>query len=239
MLVIASILDLKNREVPDKIWWIFGSAGALLTIFELFFNDNSSVSSSAIEFQNRVAYLVHLFIGLSIISAIGYITYKVGFFGGADPKALAAIAVNLPVYNAGFQFHGLPVLSVFTNAIIISITATLYNICRNTISVAKKIPIFEGVEESKFRKALAFTVGYRTESCGKFAFAMEESDNLGKKKFRFNPLSYDAFAEEDRAAKKVWVTNALPFIVYISAGFLLTITVGDIMSLAMKMVFSH
>ena len=239
MLAIASFLDLKNREVPDKIWLIFGGAGALLTIFELFFSSNGGSSSDALEFQSKVAYLVHLSIGLSIISAIGYVTYKVGFFGGADPKALAAIAVILPVYNASFQVHGFPVLSVFTNAIVVSITATLYNVCRNTILMAKKVPIFEGVEESKFRKALAFTVGYQTQSCGRFAFAMEELDNNGKKKFRFNPLSYNEFAEEDRGAKKVWVTNALPFIVYISAGFLLTVTVGDIMSRAMKLMFVH
>lgn len=236
MLTIASILDLKKREVPDKVWLIFGGAGALLTIFELFLDSNRSNNANTVDYQNSIAYLIHLSIGLSIAAAIGYITYKVGFFGGADSKALVAVAIILPVYNASFQAHSFPVLSIFSNAIIVSVTATLYNIFRNSISVARKVPIFEGVEESGFRKALAFTVGYHTESYGKFAFVMEESDHLGRKKFRFNPLSYDDFVEKGMESKKVWITHALPFIVYMGAGFILTISFGDLLTFLMKLI---
>lgn len=236
MLAIASILDIKRREVPDKVWLIFGGLGTLLTIFELFIDGNPNSNSTGLDYQNRTVYFVHLSIGVAIMSAIGYITYKAGFFGGADSKALVAISVVLPVFNANFQVHSFPALSIFSNAIIVSITAMLYNVLRNTISVAKRIPIFEGVEETGFRKALAFTVGYQAKSCGKFMFAMEEADHLGRRRFRFNPLSYDDFAEQGREAKKIWVTHALPFIVYIGAGFAITILFGDLMSFIMKLI---
>lgn len=225
MLAIASILDIKNREIPDKVWLIFGAAGAILTIFELLLDDNSNNDN-----EGKVAYAIHYFIGIAIISTIGYLTYRAGLFGGADPKALVTVAIILPVYNSGFQMHSFPALSIFSNAVITSMVAMVYNIIRNSISVAKKIPIFEGIEESRMRKALAFAAGFPTQSSGKYVFAMEEADDSGRRKFRFNPASYNDFAEQDKKSK-IWVTQALPFIVYISAGFLITTTVGDLMAL--------
>lgn len=236
MLAIASILDIKKREIPDKVWLIFGGAGILLTIFELFLDGKSISSANPNYYQDRIAYVIHFSIGVAIMSAIGYVTYRAGFFGGADSKALVAMAVILPVYNASFQLHSFPALSIFSNAIIVSMTAMLYNVFRNTISVAKKVPIFEGVDETGFRKALAFAVGFQAKSCGKFMFAMEEPDQSGRRKFRFNPLSYDDFVEQNSEMKKVWVTHALPFIVYIGAGFIITISFGDLMSFVMKLI---
>lgn len=239
MLAIASILDIKKREVPDKVWLTFGGAGILLTILELFVDGNPGNNTTSSDYQNRIAYFVHFSVGLAIMSAIGYVTYRAGFFGGADSKALVTISIILPVYNANFQLHSFPALSIFSNAIFVSITAMLYNVLRNTISVAKRVPIFEGVEETGFRKALAFTVGYQAKSCGKFMFAMEEADDLGRRRFRFNPLNYDDFAEQGRETKKIWVTHALPFIVYIGAGFMITILFGDLMSFIMKLIISQ
>lgn len=236
MLAIASILDIKKREVPDKVWLIFGAAGILFTFFELFLDGKPTDNSASSDYQGKISYLIHFSIGAAIMSVIGYVTYRAGFFGGADSKALVTIAVILPVYNASSQIHSFPALSIFSNAIIVSITAMLYNVFRNTISVAKRVPIFEGVEETGFRKALAFAVGYQAKSCGKFMFAMEEADHLGRRKFRFNPLAYDDFAEQGREAKKVWVTHALPFIVYVGAGFAITILFGDLMSFIMKLI---
>ena len=228
MLAVASILDIKTREIPDKVWLIFGAAGATITISELLSGEISNDVNGGIRL-----YAIHYGIGMAIISTIGYLTYRAGLFGGADSKALITLALILPTYNLGFQLHSFPALSIFSNAIIISMVAMAYNVIRNSFSIARRIPIFEGIEETRMRKALAFTVGFPAQSYGKYVFAMEETNNHGQRKFRFNPASYDDFAEQNKK-EKIWVTQALPFIVYISTGFLVTATLGDLMALFAK-----
>jgi preflagellin peptidase FlaK len=235
MLAIASILDIRSREIPDKVWLIFGGLGAMLTALELL---DTSASS-------RTAFSIHYVIGISLVSSIGYATYKAGLFGGADPKALAAIAIILPTYSAGgFAFHDFAAISTFSNALVASTTAMLYNVVRNSLSVAKGIPIFEGMsEEGRMKRALAFAVGFPSSSPGKYVFAMEAVDDSGNRKFLFNPASYDDFAsaqqqqpQQEENKRKTWVTPALPFIVYISAGFVINLVIGDLFALFFKLV---
>lgn len=235
MLAIASILDIRSREIPDKVWLIFGGLGAILTTLE--FLDTSASSGTT--------FSIHYVIGISLVSSIGYATYKTGLFGGADPKALAAIAIILPTYSAGgFAFHDFAAISTFSNALVVSTTAMLYNVVRNSLSVAKGIPIFEGMsEEGRTKKALAFAVGFPSSSPGRYVFAMEEVDDSGNRKFRFNPASYDDFApsqqqkqQQEENKRKTWVTPALPFIVYISVGFAINLVIGDLFALFFRLV---
>jgi preflagellin peptidase FlaK len=234
MLAIASILDIKSREIPDKVWLIFGGFGAVLTALELFDTPASA----------RTAFSIHYAVGISLVSAIGYTTYKAGLFGGADPKALVAIAIILPSYGSGlFAFHDFAAISIFSNALIASTTAMMYNIVRNSLAVARGIPIFEGVNEGKMKRALAFAVGFPSSSPGRYVFEMEAIDESGNRKFRFNPASYNDFAPEEQQQEnnkkrtRTWVTSALPFIVYIGIGFAINLVVGDLFALLFNLVF--
>lgn len=243
MLAIASILDIKSREIPDKVWLIFGGLGAMLTAFELLDTPASA----------RTAFSIHYAVGILVVSAIGYATYRAGLFGGADPKALVAIAIILPSYNAGlFAFHDFAAISIFSNALIASTTAMLYNIIRNSLAVARGVPIFEGMNsEGRMKRALAFAVGFPSSSPGRYMFAMEAVDDSGNRKFRFNPANYHDFAPDEelqqeqqrleekeegkRRKTKTWVTPALPFIVYIAVGFAINLVVGDLFALLFKL----
>lgn len=242
MLAIASILDIRSREIPDKLWLIFGSIGGILTLFELF--DGLSANELATTDRSLV-FTIHYVIGIAIISGIGYVIYKIGLFGGADSKALVAIAIILPVYgsNSTVHLHSFPAISVFSNALIVSMVAMVYNIARNCLSLARRIPIFDGMQESVARRALAFAVGFPSNSFRRYVFVMEEKNEYGQRKFRFNPANYDEFASSseqqehrDWATKRIWVTHALPFIVYISIGFIITLVVGDLMALLLRLL---
>ena len=235
MLAIASILDIRSREIPDKVWLIFGGFGAILSVLELL--DTSAA--------NRTAFSIHYAIGIALMSSIGYATYKTGLFGGADPKALVAIAVILPAYSAGlFAFHDFAAISILSNALIASMTAMLFNVIRNSISVARGVPIFEGIQEGRMKRALAFAVGFPSSSPGRYVFEMEAVDESGNRKFRFNPASYDDFApspqvpqkdKEKENKRRTWVTPALPFIVYIGIGFAINLVVGDLFAALFKL----
>jgi archaeal preflagellin peptidase FlaK len=227
MLAIASILDLRNREIPDKVWAIFGGAGIFVLILELL-DDSSPLRQTGL-----ASFAFQYTIGIGLISAIGYATYRTGLFGGADPKALVAIAAIMPFFDSEFRLHGFTALTVLSNALLISMSGLIYNVARNTISLTRGIPIFEGISENRMKKALAFAVGFYSNSSGRFLFAMEEHDDRGRKRFRFNPAAYDEF--ETNAGKR-WVTQALPFILYIGIGFAVTLFVGDLLALLMALI---
>jgi preflagellin peptidase FlaK len=225
MLAIASILDLKDREIPDKVWAIFGGIGAVVWILEL--NDSST------PFQVSMASAIQYVFGIIIMSVIGYASYRTGLFGGADPKALIVIAAILPTFDSTFKFHDFAALTVLSNALIISMSGVIYNVIRNTISVTRGVRIFEGVSETRVKKALAFAIGFYSNSSGRFLFAMEERDDNGSKRFRFNPSGYDEFETD---TKNRWVTPALPFILYIGIGFAFMLIMGDLVALLARLV---
>ncbi|MDG6906904.1 MAG: prepilin peptidase, partial [Nitrososphaerota archaeon] len=73
MLLFTSYLDLRKREVQDKVWLVFGAIGVILQVYEIHMGDSSL-------FQ----------LGLSVVlaTAVGMGLYFFGFYGGADGKAL-------------------------------------------------------------------------------------------------------------------------------------------------------
>ena len=108
MLAIASILDIKSREIPDKVWLAFGGIGLAITLLAL--TDPSAQPVIA----DKTSYIAHYALGFGLVSVIGYAVYKAGLFGGADPKALVAIALTLPTLESGYKLHDFPALTLLT-----------------------------------------------------------------------------------------------------------------------------
>jgi preflagellin peptidase FlaK len=239
MLVLAAIIDIKKREIPDKIWLGFGGFGVFVTALE--FSDPLTSPPSLFSYV----------LGVTIITPIAYLVYKTGLFGGADSKALIAIALLFPWFSesALFKIHDFTALTVLTNALLISMSQLAFNAVRNLMALARGRRIFDGIEESTTRKALAFATGYSTSSSSGYLFPMEMIDESGKRKFVFNPARYEEFLEEDirqdeqpgqpssaSQPREIWVTQALPFIVYLAIGFGLAITVGDLLGAVIRNV---
>jgi len=243
MLVIAAIIDVKKREIPDKVWLGFGALGVALIIIEfalpsLFLETTFTLVPSGSTAVTNTAPTMKLFsylLGIAIIVPIAYGIYKTSLFGGADSKALIAIAVLLPAYDGMmFKLHGFTAMTVLTNALIVSMSYVVYNVLKNGVEIARGRRIFEGFEESRSRKALAFTMGYRSNSEKGYLFAMEGIDESGKRKFVFNPAEYDDFVSGSGKKNLVWVTHAMPFIVYLAIGFGITIILGDLLAVIIR-----
>lgn len=205
-LIIASVMDLKKREISDKVWIISGSLGIVLFI---------------IDFNNLD--LIFYAIPLSITGIISYAIYRTGLFGGADAKALIVISLLLPSYDMKSNFHEIVALTVFTNSIILTLVHVLHNILRNAIDLLRGKDIFKGFNEPLSRKILAFILGFRASRTNGYVFLMEEGNK--KKRFRFHINAYDEFTDN---ARDVWVTPGLPFIIYITIGFIIMLVYGDI-----------
>jgi len=219
MLVLASVMDLKKREISDKVWISFAGLGLLIT---------------AIEFSSNSINLLQYGFGIAITAPIAYGIYRSGLFGGADAKALVAIAMLVPFYDMPFKIHGLTSFTVLTNATILTFAHVIHNIVRNSMDLAKGKAVFEGLEESGVRKALAFIMGFKANAPKGYLFAMESSYG-DKRRFNFHPAGYEDYVSAN--SNNVWVTPALPFIVYMTFGFLLMIIFGDLLALIYANIF--
>ena len=253
MLALAAAIDIKKREIPDKVWLGFGGFGILMAILDVL----NGTLRLGVPFQSEGAggsNLTNYILSIGIIAPIAYAIYRTGLYGGADSKALIVIAILVPPFVIGSlnvaTIHGFSALTVLTNAVILSMAHIGYNMIRNGLALAKGSSLFEGFEESTGRKALAFAVGYQSSAPRGYLYSMESQDpESGKRKFRFSPAAYDDFVGEEAPREetgeaivnvertkggRVWVTQALPFIVYIAAGFLATLLAGDFMALLIQ-----
>jgi preflagellin peptidase FlaK len=95
-------------------------------------------------------------------------------------------------------------ITTLTNAAVISIIPLFANLARNLFAISRKQDIFEGLDESRLNKIIAVFVGYRAKN-PKFSFSIERSEGGHKR-----------------------VTPGIPYIIYITGGFVIQIIYGDI-----------
>lgn len=243
-LSIATAYDIKFREVPNLIWIIFAPLGLALSLTSLALNMSDQ--------QLIFTWIVILIIMLGLSLALFYF----GLVGGADSKALICLALSAParldIGVIGMISHNrlqqiFPILvpiSTFNNAVLLAASLIIVMVLRNIVDLVRSSGgIFRGLEgESSLKKALAFMVGYRVDakklrskrnyyiSMEEFSFERDGSVIRHLKLFR--PVGADDRVRvevPEGFEGKVWVTPGLPFLLFIEAGFIVTIFLGDIM----------
>jgi preflagellin peptidase FlaK len=213
MLLLTSYLDMKAREVPDKVWIIFGAIGVGLQIYEV---------------EVQVTQLVFLLVAIVLAAAIGMGIFFAGLYGGADGKALVVLAVLVPYFSPRVGIYPIAPLIVLTNGILLSMLLPVALVLLNAYRVLTGKRIFDGFSEPLHRKVLASFLGYK--STGKprnFQFSMEkktiyEGSEKGKR-FDFG-LMQDNF----ESAPGTWVTPGIPLLVFFTAGFFVLLFYGDL-----------
>ncbi len=216
MLLFTSYLDLRKREVEDKVWIAFGALGAVLEAYEILTGVTSAFS---------------LFVSVGLAALVGFSIFYFGFYGGADAKALMVLAVLVPYFKPNVGIYQIVPLIVLTNGVLLSMTLPVALFLLNISRVVSGQKIFDGFDESRLRKLLACFLGYR--STGKpraFQFPMEktsQSNNAGsvtaRKRFDFSFMQ-----DEFEKTPGTWVTPGIPLLVFFTFGFLALLTYGDI-----------
>lgn len=213
LLVYASYTDIKTRRAADILWVIMGIVGGILLIIQY-------IDS---RFPNHW-YLV--FIPIMII--LMYVFYQLGLlFGGADTKALMALAILVPVQPFIGEFPLWPSFlpgswSIFVNAVIlflfIPISLLFFNI---------------GKRNLRFPHSLLGYVVSIEKAKQTFVWPMEKIQN-GKRKLVYMPKNFDVdqglIEFEKLGFTEIWVTPKIPFMIPLLAGFLATFVLGDILS---------
>jgi len=240
LLGYSCTTDWKIRRARNELWYIMGGLGLLFAAYEFWQNGFD------------INYLIWYAVGILFIYALVYMIFRVGGFGGADAKALIAIAFLFPapMYPAislgGYSFpfaSGVmsPVfaLAVLGNAVALNIVVPLgmflYNLATTSPGELLSNPVG------------AFT-GYRArigELKGKHLRLMYHYDETGdkvSKRWVFKGSEIDDESLEElskwrdagKIGDRVWVTPKLPFLIPITLGFLAGIFYGDILMLVVS-----
>ena len=211
MLLFTSYLDLKKREVEDKIWLIFGGLGVALQVYEIHIQETS---------------IVQLGISLILATIIGMGLFILGFYGGADGKALIVLGLLVPFFEPRIGIYSIAPLIVLTNGVLLSILLPIGILIFNISRLIRKQPIFEGFTEPLYRKALACFLGFKQSTRPhEFQFSMEKQtqESGGQKKFQFSMM------QEDFETKgNTWVTPGIPLLVFFTAGYFAMLVYGDL-----------
>ena len=194
-----------------------GGIGGCFLIIQYFFMD----------FSSQIIYLIFV----PVMIAIMYLLFQIRLiFGGADAKALMALAILVPFIPTIYQF---PLTStfmpyswvIFSNSVVLFIFLPLSLLIHNLI-----------------RGNLVFPhcfLGYKmpvNEAKHHFVWPLEKIKN-GQRKLIYKPSGidendiYSAFEKE--GLKELWVTPKIPFMIPLTAGFITAFLFGDILFIFM------
>ncbi len=215
VLIKASFHDLREREVPDELW-------ILMIVFGLVLD--------AVQYLVRPFNIVFALIQFVLIFLLANFMFYVAGFGGADAKALIALSVVFPTYP---KIGGLPVLNT-------GLGVFAFTVLSNSVIVAPLLVLIlfvRNLREDNGRLVYRF-IGVRVDAdrIPKFHNLLEYVDDS------WNVVRVVRGVEPDeemlrrlKEAKRrgildrVWVTPALPFLVFMTAGFFVAVLFGDVL----------
>ncbi len=227
MLGYGSFRDLRTREIHDLLWVAGGGTGLVLDAYELFLGTLS---------------LRQLVFSVGFMVAVGLVLGYLRLFGGADLLAFIALSIihpRAPVYlqiNWGWTppFYAFTLIS---NTAIAGIMTPLAALTRNLGAVSRGTDLFERhMDVSALRKAaLMFTaVNVRLGDVRgpPYQYPLEEAG--GGIRLRPDIWDDEKAAEEfrllgERCVERVWVSATLPYLVLITAGYILSVAFGDVL----------
>ncbi|KCZ72904.1 Flp pilus assembly protein, protease CpaA [Candidatus Methanoperedens nitroreducens] len=226
-LLYSCYSDIKTRRVTNNLWLVMLVGSIFFILYDVS--------------REGIGYLPGLFISTGFIFLLVYIFFQLGTFGGADAKSLIVLSLILPAYPT-FQAFGyifplnkplidIFALGIFGNAVLLTIVVpaglAVLNIIKMGLHIDKPAYIF---------------VGYKSrisELSGKHVRLIQDYEVInGEVRFYFkrggveinekNILELKALSEKGLIDEEVWVTPSLPFMIPITAGFLVAVSYGDL-----------
>jgi preflagellin peptidase FlaK len=212
LLTYASYTDIKTRRAADLLWVMMGIVGIILLIIQYLEGG----------FPN-LWYLVFI----PIMIALMYAFFQLGLlFGGADAKALMALAILVPIQPLIGGFPLWPSFlpgswSIFANAIVLFLVIPLSLLCYNI-----------GKRNLRFPHSFLGYIISIEKAKQTFVWPMETIKNA-KRKLVYMPKNIDMEKElaefEKLGITEIWVTPKIPFMIPLLVGFLAAFVLGDIL----------
>ena len=212
LLAYASYTDIKTRRAANILWILMALVGAILLVLQYLEGGYPNIWYLA--FIPIMIALMYLFFQMRLL------------FGGADAKALMALAILVPIQPHIGDFplwlSFLPgSWTIFANATIlflfIPLSLFVYNIAKGNLRFPHSFMGYViSVEKAKQT----------------FVWPMEKIKD-GKRKLVYMPKNFDIEEElaefEKHGITDIWVTPKIPFMIPLLAGFLVSFILGDIL----------
>ncbi|MDI9643086.1 MAG: A24 family peptidase C-terminal domain-containing protein [Archaeoglobales archaeon] len=225
-LIYACKLDLKSRIIPNKVWKFMLIFTIPITAFQVY--------ETALREQ---LLIIFAFIGAVFMISFSYVLYRMNAYGGADAKALMCLAVIFPFYpdlgafpviNNGF---GIFSFSVLANSVIFAPFLMFGLLFRN---LSREGP------RGFIKNPLYYIAGYKipVEKIGfhnLFEF-VDEKGELKRVRRAVEPNEEIIARLKKSGLQKVWATPALPFIIFITFGYITAVFLGDVLFLAISFI---
>lgn len=231
-LLYASISDVRTREVSNTLWLILLPAGGVTT---------------GIRFLVYPELTLLIVVSLAIIVLISLGGFYSGIFGGADAKAFMCLATLTPLIPTSVPpflgpFHPFFAITMLVNSFLVSSLSAVGMLIRNLPQLLfKRGGLFRGFEqESVLTKLSALFSGFRIPLADleskSFYFPMEAIDEdpparrikLIQNVEEDRGLVIGKLREQVSPQDTVWATPALPHLLFLGIGFLLTLFIGDL-----------
>ncbi len=242
MLLYASFMDLRIREVPNWVWAVFAPLGLLLSLLEwLHFRAVDPVWGLALP--------------VLLSTALSFLFFYLGLYGGADAKAFITLSLLTPhpprtVKPLLGVMSPIYPLTIFTDSTLIAVLFALALLTRNLLwRLRTHRPLFEGLEdEAPWRKGLALLGCMKVEARSIRGPPYQYPAEIvagGRRRLRLLPDIHDDEAAEetfrvlveDLGLREVWVSYTLPFLLFISLGFLCSLLLGDLALWILETIF--
>ena len=242
-LIYASLSDLKTRTVGNWLWVFMAAVGVPLATCGIL--------------THAAHTAVQLIFSVLSTSVLAFFCFRLGLFGGADAKALICISLLIPShFSSGVGAVGaiscpFAVTTLF-NAALLSTAAPLsvffYNLFQERkienvklMFVGYKVP----VGELACKKYVRLVHSYEKEVVGE-GEGEDEGEGEGEKvvkRFSFGGVEIDEetvkrlkeYAAEGKIEDEVWVTPELPFMLFITAGFFISVVCGNLIMLVFSL----
>lgn len=230
MLGYTSWIDIKTREIHDLVWLVFGGIGFIIALFEIYIGS-----------INLSAFVLTVIFSTMMSIALGYL----GLFGGADIGAFIALSVLHPFPPRGLEPY-LGVVSViypltlFSNSALCGACFAIVQLGSNLMKLFRDKSLFEGLESvSLLKKIILLVSGTKINTFmirgPPFQYPLEIVDENYKRNLILMPdihddeSAFEIFRQlKEAGMEEVWVSNTLPFLVFISIGYFISILVGDV-----------
>ncbi|MEM4143303.1 MAG: A24 family peptidase C-terminal domain-containing protein [Candidatus Bathyarchaeia archaeon] len=254
ILIYASWSDYKTREVTNRVWAIYAPAALALTLAELCLYDSSKLLPYAVSF--------------AATTAIALLLFYTGAIGGADSKALMCIALALPFYPEALLTpivatavsplaQNLFPLAIFSNSVLFAAASGIYMLIRNFAwRLRTRQRLFEGTlaAESLWKKFTVLITGHKFPIAKLqktwHIYPMEDIETEeAELKRRLVIVPNDErrsqiverlakAAEKGKISADVWATPGLPMLIFVTAGLIVALLVGDIIWLIINFALS-
>jgi len=231
MLGYTSWIDLRTREIYDLVWVVFGALGLVLAVYEVYAGP-----------LTLMGFLVPVVFSAVLSAVLGYI----GLFGGADVAAFIVLAILNPFPPRHLEpYLGIVSmvypLTLFSNSALAGAFSAVVLLVRNLSSAFGGKPLFESYRSDPAWKKLVvmvtgIRVGLDSVRGPPFQYPLElpPEDSTERRLVLLPDIRDDDAAREvfsrlrEEGVEEVWVSHTLPFLAFITIGYVLTLVFGDI-----------